>query len=250
MNTTGIVPMKLKTPKYTWKGAALALVYLAAGLALMTLAGCANLLPKIPEAQRAPLKGRAFFIQSVTVSPDVTPQAGEDESEHCLPDSMYAAMLKDQLEIAFKNAQLGEGAGTAVPVRIIVISRKFARGVLENSQIKVNMKIGNDISNNVTAYNGATTGYYDDVEEWKRERRVIPTLALIVTNGVSKIKAGADFSKQQHRGLGIYAFDYWSGEASNDGLHQPLTVADIERATGKSATELAAICKANEDAAK
>jgi len=74
--------MKNKTNKYTWKGAFITAGYVLAAVALFSLTGCVTYLPNISQADRAPLKGRAFYLASVTVSPDATPKGSIDE--HCL----------------------------------------------------------------------------------------------------------------------------------------------------------------------
>ena len=104
--------------------------------------------------------------------------------------------------------------------------------------------------------NAGGFGYYDVVADWRKPQRVVPTLALMMTNGLVELQKGKQFNQQLAYAPLIYVISFWPSDLMNlydnrvpkDGLHEPLTDADFERATDKPAAELAKICRQREAA--
>lgn len=211
------------------------------------LAGCVSAGPPgIPLAQRAPLKGRAFKVGSITFTRNVHPKG--DPTQHCLPDKMYAEMLRHEMVVAFRHAHLGQGVGPAVPVSLVIRFREFGNNVISGTGIIGNVHLGPAVGKHLDITDGfyrkdLNLGHY-----WMRQQHIIPTVALAMTNGTKAVQQGRNFDQQGQMYNGAADVDYWhyfGVSAPTDGLHQTLTQQQVEADTGKTAQQLAAICRAD-----
>lgn len=209
------------------------------------LAGCVSVGPPgIPLAQRAPLKGRAFKVGTVTFAKNVSPQG--DPAEHCLPDKMYAQMLRHEMVTAFKHAHLGQGVGPAVPVSLVISHRQFTSNIVAGSYIVANVHLGPVVGKHLDINDG---GYYKVIytgADWMRQKHLLPTIALAMTNGAKAVQQGRNFDQQGEDLAGAGWVSYWTVPSiPKDGLKPALTQQQVEVDTGKSAQQLAAICRAD-----
>ncbi|AOU97763.1 hypothetical protein BI364_07120 [Acidihalobacter yilgarnensis] len=229
----------------------------AALLGLLALGGCAfnhgvTLNNPPPASKTAFLKGRAFTVGKVTVAPDARPV--HETVYHCLPDPMYAKMMKYNIELAFQRAGLTQGKGPAVPVNFEITLRTFKengfseglgatglRGYLTFAGFRVHM--------NLRGVGVANDKYYDNTGPyWTRQEDILPAMAAAITAGIKGVQHGKSF----YRNLDFFGSDNVGGYFGDAGtfthhivtLPYPMTVKEYEQITGKSAAQLAAICKA------
>ncbi|AOU97772.1 hypothetical protein BI364_07165 [Acidihalobacter yilgarnensis] len=217
-------------------------------LALLALGGCAfnhgvTLNNPPPAAKTAFLKGRAFTVGKVTVAPDARPV--HETVYHCLPDPMYAKMMKYNLELAFQRAGLTQGKGPAVPVSITITQRVFHSNLLIHSSNMEAMLSFGTFSILAHAQGVGSPLWENKGQRWTRQQRIIPALAAIIATGIKSIQQGQTFnSKLQSPLVGFYFGPGSHPKTHAFNLPYPMTVKEYEQITGKSAAQLAAICKA------
>jgi len=228
--------------------------FTALALAALSLTGCATTrlkqawdAPGPPLKATAPLKGRAFQLHTVRVAPDVTPKG--DIEQHCLPDSMYAAMLRYNLTHAFRSAGLTQGAKPAVPVDVTITERSFRTnlGGLRSSDFVANIAFAGQRVPVGFSGTGARGGI-NEVPDWRLEQRIVPVLAAKITNKLKSVQQGRKFPADGFGTRSVIPYidgvAFSSGRPS-DGLKHPMPATEIEKITGKTAKELHAICQAD-----
>ncbi|AOU98240.1 hypothetical protein BI364_09970 [Acidihalobacter yilgarnensis] len=225
----------------------------AALLGLLALGGCAfnhgvTLNNPPPAAKTAFLKGRAFTVGKVTVAPDARPV--HETVYHCLPDPMYAKMMKYNLELAFQRAGLTQGKGPAVPVNFEITYRAFkdniAQGLGPSGLVGTLTFAGFPVIMHIYGVGGA--GWFNTGPYWTRQQRIMPAMAAAITGGLKGVQHGKSF----YSNLDFFGSDSVGGYFGDKGgfthhivtLPYPMTVKEYEQITGKSAAQLAAICKA------
>ena len=209
------------------------------------LAGCVSVGPPgIPLAQRAPLKGRAFKVGTITFTKNVAPKG--DPALHCLPDRMYAQMLRHEMQIGFRHAHLGQGKGPAVSVSPVISYRKFGNNLTSGKDIIGNVHLGPAVGKHLNITDGFYYKDWNTGPDWMRQQHLIPTVALAMTNGTKAVQQGKNFDQQGAFLGGAVDTAYWTYPSiPKDGLKPALTQQQVEADTGKTKAQLAAICKAD-----
>lgn len=230
--------MKSKFKKWSLTAASLA-------IALPLLGGCAEqpIIGAPSQQQTASLKGRPFVVGQVTVSPRVTPGAGNSQS--CLPDNDYADMLRYELNTAFKHAGLERGQGPAIPVNVTVLHENFSTnlGGLTGTRMQVQVSFaGHTLKNGLGGVSGP--GWFNEGPRWARQQRMMPGMASMITHSIKSVQDGRSYS----HGYGFYQRDIggWVSPGHKTfGMIYPMSQHEMEQATGRTATQLAAVCKAD-----
>ena len=223
-----------------------------AALAIGGLSGCASAPlerawndPGPSLAQTAKLKGRAFVLRSVSVAPNASPKGEVDK--HCLPNSMYAAMLRSDLEQAFQKSGLEQGKQPAVPVDVVIMHREFGTNVAISQNSTFIARVKFDKVAALVGLSGTPGWAYtnEDASLWGKQQRLIPTMALKITGNLLNIQAGRRFTNGPSHGGNRSPVSYFGySDMSTYGLTYPMTPAEIEQDTGKTSAQLDTICKA------
>ncbi len=235
----------------------LAAVLGAATLALLT--GCATdtALVLIVPGHTATLvlghpdlsqfKGRAFYLRSVSTNYDhhwSNVSWNVLKSRHCLPHSVYEAELRYDLLRGWKHEHLDRGTQPPVPVDVVIRVVEASHSPIHNNYILTYVKLPNTT---IRTWGGAP-GNAIYIPMWRTARFLIPTAAVQIIYSLHYLQAGKPGKLKGNAnvlwsGWGGHMLDYFTGHKY--GISNPMSEAEAEAATGKSAKELAALCESD-----
>ena len=233
------------------------LFLLLAALAAAGISGCADNIvhptPTVvlgnPRQTFTSLKGRAFVLR--TISTDYIHHfEGNDwsalQSMHCLPDWVYQNELRYDLEKGWRHEHLGEGRKPPVPVDIVIRVVEHSHGFPHApNMVSDILLLGTTIrTHSVSSMESII------LPLWDTDREIVPTNAAEIIYAMRAL----------HSGNVAALYHPWSTLAASWGEHlggllsghiygiaNPMSEAEAEAATGKSAKELAALCEAGGD---
>lgn len=226
--------------------------------ALALLAGCAadTALIHIIQGHTATLvlghpdlskfKGRAFFLHSVSTNYDhhwVDVSRKILKSRHCLPHGMYEAELRYDLLKGWRHEHLDRGTQPPLPVDVAIRVMESSHNIIHTNNIVTYVKLPDATIRTRGA--GPNNAIY--LPMWDTDRFIIPTTAVQIIYSLHYLQVGESEMLKGNANIlwsawGGHILDYITGHKY--GISNPMSEAEAEAATGKSAKELAALCEA------
>ncbi len=191
-------------------------------------------------------KGRAFYLRSVSTNYDhhwLDVSWDVLKSRHCLPHSVYEAELRYDLLRGWKHEHLDRGTQPPVPVDVVIRVLESTFGFYHESNIITLIQLpGTTIH---TWGVGTENPFY--LATWDYARYIVPTAAVQIIYSLHYLQAG---KPGKLSGNGDVLWSAWGGRVitwftgHKYGISNPMSKAEAEAATGKSASQLAALCEA------
>jgi hypothetical protein len=197
--------------------------------------------PDLPK-----FKGSAFFLRSVSTNYDhhwVDVSWKVLESRHCLPHGVYEAELRYDLLKGWRHEHLDRGTQPPVPVDVVIRVIEASHSATHANSIVTYIKLpGITIR---TRGQGPQNAIY--LPMWKTARFLIPTAAVQIIYSLHYLQVGKPGRLKGNGNIlssawGGHILDWFAGHKYE--IRNPMSEAEAEAATGKSAKELTALCDA------